>query len=211
MSEWRDDLHQQRRKMILAAAATVFAQKGYQRATVKEIAEQAGISAGTIYLYFKDKRELLLRIAEALVRAMTQDLLIQVPRDNDPAFLQQLLRERFITIDQNWAFFRVLAAEMWTDAALRSQYLSQVITPTVSAVEDYLRARIAEGQVRPCNPQVVATALVGSVLIFAMLAEVAPENPPTKTQRETLVQELADFFLYGVIAAPQRKADGADR
>lgn len=210
MSEWRDDLHQQRRKMILAAAATVFAQKGYQRATVKEIAEQAGISAGTIYLYFKDKRELLLRIAEALVRAMTQDLLIQVPRDNDPAFLQQLLRERFITIDQNWAFFRVLAAEMWTDAALRSQYLSQVITPTVSAVEDYLRARIAEGQVRPCNPQVVATALVGSVLIFAMLAEVAPENPPAEAGRETLVQELADFFLYGVIAAPPRATYGTN-
>jgi TetR/AcrR family fatty acid metabolism transcriptional regulator len=210
MSEWRDDLHQQRRKMILAAAATVFAQKGYQRATVKEIAEQAGISAGTIYLYFKDKRELLLRIAEALVRAMTQDLLVQVPRDNDPAFLQHLLRERFITIDQNWALFRVLAAEMWTDAALRSQYLSQVITPTVSAVEDYLRARIAEGQVRPCNPQVVATALVGSVLIFAMLAEVAPENPPAEASRETLVQELADFFLYGVIAAPPRETYGTN-
>lgn len=203
MPEWRADLHQQRRKMILAAAARVFAHKGYQRATVKEIAEQAGIAPGTIYLYFKDKRELLLKIAETLVQAMTQDLRERVPHDNDPAFLQQLLRERLNTLEQNWAFFRVLAAEMWTDEELRSQHLSRVLAPTVSAVETYLRDRIAEGQVRPCDPQIVATALVGSVMIFAMLAEVTADNPLANSAgRELLVQELADFFLYGVIARP---------
>ena len=48
-----------RRTEILEAAAVVFAEKGYQRATVKEIADRAGIAPGTIYLYFSGKHEIL--------------------------------------------------------------------------------------------------------------------------------------------------------
>ena len=52
---------QQRRTQILEAAAAVFAEKGFHKATTKEIARVAGISEGTIYNYFAQKRDLHLR------------------------------------------------------------------------------------------------------------------------------------------------------
>ncbi|MGD2105899.1 MAG: helix-turn-helix domain-containing protein, partial [Anaerolineae bacterium] len=57
-----------RRREILQAAAGLFAEKGYQRTAVKEVAERAGIAPGTIYLYFDSKGdllvELMIRLAE---------------------------------------------------------------------------------------------------------------------------------------------------
>jgi TetR/AcrR family fatty acid metabolism transcriptional regulator len=48
-----------KRKLILDAAATIFAQTGYQKARVQDIAKLAGVADGTIYQYFKNKQEIL--------------------------------------------------------------------------------------------------------------------------------------------------------
>src|SRR5260370_2920445 len=55
-----------RRKQILDAATQVFAEKGFHRATIKDIARMAGIADGTIYTYFASKTEVLLGILHRL-------------------------------------------------------------------------------------------------------------------------------------------------
>src|SRR5579872_3078072 len=55
-----------RRKQILDAATRVFAEKGFHRATIKEIAGKAGIADGTIYTYFPSKDEVLLAVLDRL-------------------------------------------------------------------------------------------------------------------------------------------------
>src|SRR6058998_2074295 len=55
-----------RRTQILAAAALVFARKGFDRATVTEIARAAGLAEGSIYNYFRSKGELLVHIPRQL-------------------------------------------------------------------------------------------------------------------------------------------------
>ena len=55
-----------RRKQILDAATQVFAEKGFHRATIKDIARVAGIADGTIYTYFASKDEVLLAVLDRL-------------------------------------------------------------------------------------------------------------------------------------------------
>src|SRR6266516_4469346 len=55
-----------RRNQILDAATKVFAEKGFHRATIKEIARVAGIADGTIYTYFSSKTDVLLGILNRL-------------------------------------------------------------------------------------------------------------------------------------------------
>src|SRR5260221_14063541 len=55
-----------RRKQILVAATQVFAEKGFHRATIKDIARVAGIADGTIYTYFASKTEALVGILHRL-------------------------------------------------------------------------------------------------------------------------------------------------
>jgi len=55
-----------RREQILGAATRVFAEKGFGRATTREVAREAGVSEGTIYNYFEDKESLLMAIMDGL-------------------------------------------------------------------------------------------------------------------------------------------------
>ena len=56
---------------IAQAAKEVFAERGYQRATLEEIAQRAGMSKATIYLYYKNKDDLFLQVVEERVKATT--------------------------------------------------------------------------------------------------------------------------------------------
>src|SRR6266850_2749509 len=58
----RDSRANDKRARILDAAIKVFAERGFHTATVAEIARAAGVADGTIYLYFKSKDDLLLRL-----------------------------------------------------------------------------------------------------------------------------------------------------
>src|SRR5919107_3191422 len=55
-----------RREQILEAATRVFAEKGFRRATTRDVARTAGVSEGTIYNYFKNKDALLMAILDRL-------------------------------------------------------------------------------------------------------------------------------------------------
>ena len=90
-----------KRVRITDAAVAVFAQKGYHAARVSDVAKEAGVADGTIYLYFRNKEDLLLSIFEekmemlnsmahgdtqaqlSLLTSMVQDLLTQQCQQND--------------------------------------------------------------------------------------------------------------------------------
>ena len=60
--QWRERRTDELREIILGAAAHVFNEKGFERATTREIAQLAAVSEGTIYNYFGSKRDLLLSL-----------------------------------------------------------------------------------------------------------------------------------------------------
>src|SRR5262245_10589054 len=64
-----------KRQRILTSAMRVFASKGFFGAKVAEIAQQAGVADGTIYLYFKSKDDLLISLFEAQMERANQELL----------------------------------------------------------------------------------------------------------------------------------------
>src|SRR5215467_4769054 len=65
-----DDIQQQlaaaRRSQILQAAAKVFAEKGFHNATIRDVAQAAGVADGTIYNYFANKAALMLSLLDGL-------------------------------------------------------------------------------------------------------------------------------------------------
>src|SRR3954471_8448107 len=63
-----------KRERILAAAERIFARHGFFAARVSEIAKEAGVADGTIYLYFKSKDDLLISLFESRIKQVTADL-----------------------------------------------------------------------------------------------------------------------------------------
>src|SRR5437868_1277393 len=70
----RGDRGGDKRERILAAAERIFARHGFFAARVSEIAKEAGVADGTIYLYFKSKDDLLISLFESRMKQVNADL-----------------------------------------------------------------------------------------------------------------------------------------
>src|SRR6266576_4294687 len=97
MQETRDPIQElliaARRTQILDAAAAVFAEKGFHRATIKEIARVAGIADGTIYTYFSSKTDVLLGILHRLNESTEREQHLTLEGEQDlRSFLTAYLR-----------------------------------------------------------------------------------------------------------------------
>src|SRR5687767_11972448 len=86
----RDGGRQDKRERILAAAERVFARRGFFAARVSEIAKDAGVADGTIYLYFKSKDDLLISLFENRMKQVNELLRTAIDSVSPPSALGQL-------------------------------------------------------------------------------------------------------------------------
>jgi len=191
-----------RRDQILEAAAAIFAEKGYQRATVREIAARAGIAPGTIYLYFESKRDLLLAIADWLIAQRVDQTLAEMTSLPPEEYLAAITRDRIAFARDTRAFLVALFTEMWTDPELQRRFFSQIVGPLFVTAAAYLRTRIEAGQVRPCRVEVVVPALAGSVIILSVMRALAPEHLMPGVADDELVAELTQLYFRGLQPGP---------
>ncbi|MES2833633.1 MAG: TetR/AcrR family transcriptional regulator [Pseudomonadota bacterium] len=137
------------RQKVLDAARALFAERGYEPATIRDIAKGAGMSTGAVFANFQDKAELfeavlsedLARLAETMKAAVAGEStlrarLMAVLSAGYHGSLEQLPLVQAV-VARSW--FQPVAAEMRTRAA---------ITPLLAVVADALQAGVREGEVR---------------------------------------------------------------
>jgi len=190
-----------RRAQILNAAATVFAEKGYQRATVKEIAALADVAPGTIYLYFKNKRDLLLVIADHLISQAMKQTLTHMAQMEPRAYLATVLQGFLDFIHENSALLQAIMTEIWIDRELQEQFFTQVVGPIFETGARYLEAQVAENRARPCKADVVIPAIAGSLFMVSLLRVLSPDQFLGNSSTDELVTELTHLYLYGLSPA----------
>lgn len=156
----RRQLIDARRAQIIGAAAQVFAEKGFHRATTKEIAMAAGVSEGTIYNYFDSKAGLLIglmtRLADLdhLGGELTEALQGDV-RD----FFVDVFRYRLELIRQNHETIQAVLPEMLVNPALRERFYRQFVAQTTALLEQYVQTRIDRGEVQPVDVPLTVRAV----------------------------------------------------
>jgi AcrR family transcriptional regulator len=195
-----------RRNQILDAAAEVFAEKGFARATTKEIAERADVSEGTIYNYFQAKDDLLIdivgRLAESqeLALAISPDMLEQALAMPVRDFLSLMYRSRheFVLQDNHLAMLQAVTAEVLINQEFAARYYEQLLEPVVGLMEQHLRARIARGEVRSVNVPLVVRFLLAfnvGLLAFFVLGDPLVQ---AEWQSDTMIEAMVDLFLGGL-------------
>lgn len=196
-----DRLKEERAAQILDGAAKVFARKGYQRATTREIAAEAGVSEGTIYNYFESKRDLLIAMSSRLALESLRHLDALPPREDVKAYVLALVRDRFDLLLKNIDLVRALMPEVLVDDELRQAYTEQVLSPAVSYLGKYIESRTEAGVFRRVRTDVVARAMLGAVMSFGFLWLQRPSGLQGRS-REELVSEVVGLFLDGLRAPP---------
>ena len=90
---------EQRRRQIMQAAKLVFSAKGFNRATMEEIAGEAELSPGTLYLYFKNKEELHTSLSIDILKYLTSQIKEYVDeKEMSPEDKLNALRDAFIDV-----------------------------------------------------------------------------------------------------------------
>ena len=195
--EVRDLVVRARREQIVGAATRVFAEKGFGRATTREVAREAGVSEGTIYNYFEDKDALLIAILDGLNETERRAGDFEEGMATDfRRFFEGYLRRRISLIWEDREVFRVALSEMLVNAELRERYLRRVVEPTMRIAEENLRSRMEQGEVRETDPPLAARSLAGAVLGVLVLGLLGDEEVASRPDEVSNV--LAGLLLNGL-------------
>ncbi|MDJ0756894.1 MAG: helix-turn-helix domain-containing protein [Ardenticatenaceae bacterium] len=166
----QDQIAQLRREHILTAAIDVIAERGFQKTTVKQIAQRAGVADGTIYNYFKNKDDILLAIIAQLTEAEAREMHFAEARQVDfTNFLQEYIAHRMNEIDENFRALKVVLSETFVNAELGRQVFEQIYDPTFAIAEKYFEALKADGALPADTDSKIAVRLFASPLLGLML------------------------------------------
>lgn len=186
-----------RRNQILDAATQVFAQKGFHRATIKDIARVAGIADGTIYTYFASKTDVLLGILNRLNESTDREQQLKPESEQDiRSFFTTYLRQRMALFWPNAEVFQAVLPEMLANAELRELYYQQVIAPTLVVAEHYFQAQSATGQIRTMDIPLTVRSIAGVIFGLLMLQLLGDEVIAKRW--EALPEVLASLLFDGL-------------
>lgn len=199
-----------RRREILAAARQVFAAKGFQRATTREIAQAAQASEGTIFNYFASKDDILLGLVQdCLITTILPKMTIPEGGD-DVTILEGFIANRLAHFQEFGDVIAILLGEAMFRPAFGRQFVDRMLSTVYAILTGFIDRGIRAGRFVKADPKVLARALLGQILGTGFLwPYVFREKglPPA----EVLAPLLARLFLDGVRrpASAKRRKGGA--
>lgn len=190
-----------KRDEILQAALKVFSTLGYHRASIKNIAAEAGLkSPSLIYWYFKDKQELLYAAMEKLSPLMQQATNPAALMDLPPEHFFRLVANGYFAIFRNPNGGRVM--RIFLSEAAKDSELIGLVSPKMRGVLDvlvaYMSHQIELGNLRPHDPQVSARAFISTMLIYVIGKEIIPPLWVGLPDMDSYIDEIVSIFLKGL-------------
>ncbi len=185
-----------KRDALLRAATHVFARRGFFNAQVADIAREAGVAAGTVYLYFRNKEDLLTSIFERTMREAIDEGRRALAGIPDPvARLREIGRLHLDRLGRDRDLAVVFQVELRQSTKHMQRFSSTLLQDYLGLIRD----TIADGQLGGCfrrdtNPTVAAK------IFFGALDEMAP-NWILSRRRYSLVSEadaVVELFVNGV-------------
>jgi AcrR family transcriptional regulator len=202
----RKEITEERRGQILKAALANFMLKGYTAATIPEIANAAGVAAGTIYLYYPSKRELFVAvIKDFIITAPLLNMIDKLPQGNINQLLKGILKDRLCLL-KNEAFARMptLMGEVMRDPEIKELWLKEFLQPFLGRIEMGFRMMSTTGKFRRLEPVVAVRAVGGMILGFLMLRVMEGDTSPlNKMEQEKIADNIVNLLLNGLLKEPE--------
>jgi AcrR family transcriptional regulator len=180
-----------RRNQLIDLALMLFAERGVENVTIKDLATEARVAQGLIYHYFESKDQLLAAVLTRHNPLPEFAAIIEMLRDL-PARegLLRFAQELAALLPRKRLVFRLIARELLSP---RSEMLPQVLSfreEAVTLLIGYLQRRIDAGDLRPHQPLISIHMLVSSFITLQLLDQ--PLEP--------FVQPLVETILGGIEA-----------
>jgi AcrR family transcriptional regulator len=199
---WRR-LPGERPEQILNAALVEFGERGLAGARLEDIAKRAGLSKGTIYLYFPNKEALF----REMVRHMVVTQLEEREREYDAATgtateaLTDFMRAywTFIRSSQFAPLFRLIHAEIHNFPDLAQFYAEEVVTRKNRLMAAILSRGMEAGEFRQLDPIVAARMLTAPFVIHGLWCPHREHfDSVAKKSDDQVLEELIQFYFHAI-------------
>jgi AcrR family transcriptional regulator len=189
-----------RREQIIDAAMRVFSQKGFTRATNKDIARAAGITPGLIYYYFESKEKLL----EALIENRSPLRLVTSPPPQlstmpPEVFLRFMIRQVLGIIEgENFVqIIRVMLPEVIRNPQV-TPMVAGFFQQLLEFLTKYFESKMEAGELRRADASLTAQVFLGSLIGFVLRRHIIRDSLSLQYSQEQIADAIAETVLTGM-------------
>jgi AcrR family transcriptional regulator len=186
---------------VLAAAMTLFAEKGYERTTVGEIQEAAGLTfgSGALYKHFPSKEAVLTEgIRRFVDQARTERGLLAALDDlSIPDALTAVARQAMASFARDADALRIAWRDLESFPALLEQVRTERIRATFDEFGAWLAQQDSEGRITTHDPQAVAAVALSALAFFQLLTFLLHDTPAGLSE-DRFVEAWSELFAYAL-------------
>lgn len=186
---------------IADAALALFSERGFAATRLEDVATRAGVSKGTLYLYFPTKEDLfravlrqgLLPNLEAMEHAVAAD---QAPA---PVLLRQIAGRLLQVLDTNLtAIPKLVLAESGNFPAIARMYADEVVMRAMALLTSILNRGIERGELRRVDPQSAIPTFIAPFLMMALWKHSLGQHTQIAIDAKAVMETHMDILLRGL-------------
>ena len=182
---------------IIEAATKIFAQKGFYQAKISEIAREANVADGTIYIYFENKDDILISLFEEQMQAVLDNMIVQISGQDDPVKkLEVFALTHLQLIEQNKNMAEIIQVEVRQSGKFMKEYKNDKFGRYLDLIADIIR----EGQELGVFKKEVIPG-VAKRAFFGALDEVSRFWVLSRSKQYDIkdaTKQISEYFLHGI-------------
>lgn len=198
--KWRR-LPEERPQQILQAAIEVFGEHGIAGAKLEEIATRAGLSKGTIYLYFQNKEELFREVVRQILVPRMREVERALDAGTATEQIESYMRLQWQHFDRpgTAGWIKLVLIELPKHPDLAEFYFTEAIAVSNQVLGDILRRGMDAGEFRRAEPEAMVSVIKAIALMHVLWSQMpAPVSPARNNRRGATIDQIVDFVLHAL-------------
>lgn len=196
-----------RPKELLASAIELFVERGFASTRLEDVARRAGVSKGTLYLYYANKEDLFKAVVRQTILPMIDDAETSVAEfeGHSAELLRQVILSWWVRIGSTKAsgISKLILAEADNFPELARFYQEEVMTRRMSMMSNMLERGVRRGEFREIDVAQTAQVLIAPLLMLSTWKHTIAPCERCDLQPEAFLEAFLDITLHGLL--PQSK------
>ncbi len=184
---------------IIEAATKVFAEKGFFQARVADIAREAGVADGTIYIYFENKDDILISLFEEQMRLVLENMESQLSTVEDPAEkLKVFALTHLRLVENNQSMAEIIQVELRQSSKFIKEYRNEQFAKYLDIIAGIIREGQEKGAFRAdIVPGIAKRAFFGALDEMSRFWVLSSRKD---YDIKTAALQISEYFLQGMKA-----------
>jgi TetR/AcrR family fatty acid metabolism transcriptional regulator len=183
---------------IINAATKIFAKKGFFQAKVSEIAKEAKVADGTIYLYFENKDSILISLFEEQMKRVLDNMREEISKETGSVKkIERFALNHLKLIEQNKDVAEIIQVELRQSSKFMKEYKNEKFAEYLNLIADIIQEGQTEGIFKnDIIPGIAKRAFFGALDEMSRFWVLSSRR---KYDIETAAKQISEYFLSGLV------------